>query len=182
MSYRTSIVTGMTEWRDILGYEGYYQVSDDGRARSLDRTVECRRRGGIQLWNRRGRVLSAGAQPCGHMVVVLHRDGVRKTRSVHSLVLEAFVGPRPVGMDCCHNDGDPANNTLGNLRWDTPSSNVLDQVRHGTHLASRRSHCKNGHEFTPENTFRLKGGGRGCRACARINLRKTRERARKRAM
>lgn len=170
----------MAEWRDVPGYEGFYQVSDDGQVKSLDRVVLSRLKSGVRPWRRTGRVLSAAAQPKGHMMVVLHRDGSGKTRSVHSLVLQAFVGPCPEGMECCHNDGNPANNHLGNLRWDTPSANVLDQVRHGTHLASRRTHCKNGHEFTPENTFRLSGGGRGCRACKLINCKRQRERRRSR--
>lgn len=52
------------------------------------------------------------------------------------LVLLAFVGPRPKGMECCHNDGDPENNSLDNLRWDTHSSNVYDAIRHGTHVSN----------------------------------------------
>lgn len=51
---------------------------------------------------------------------------------VHQLVLEAFVGPRPQGMFACHDDGNPANNRLENLRWDTPAANSADKVRHGT--------------------------------------------------
>lgn len=55
----------------------------------------------------------------------------RKYR-VHRLVLEAFVGPCPPGMECCHNNGNPADNRLENLRWDTRSANCLDAVQHGT--------------------------------------------------
>lgn len=50
---------------------------------------------------------------------------------VHKLVLEAFVGPCPTGLQCCHEDGNPANNALTNLRWDTPVSNQADRDRHG---------------------------------------------------
>lgn len=50
------------------------------------------------------------------------------------MVLEAFVGPCPNGMECCHNDGNPANNVLANLRWDTPKANNADKRAHGTHL------------------------------------------------
>jgi hypothetical protein len=53
-------------------------------------------------------------------------------RRVHRLVLEAFVGPAPEGEEGCHNDGNPANNALGNLRWDSHPSNMADQVAHGT--------------------------------------------------
>lgn len=48
------------------------------------------------------------------------------------LVLESFVGPRPSGMYCCHNDGNPQNNHVDNLRWDTPKGNSADRYKHGT--------------------------------------------------
>jgi hypothetical protein len=56
--------------------------------------------------------------------------GRRKIIFVHHAVLSAFAGPRPSGLICCHDDGNPANNFAGNLRWDTPSSNARDAVRH----------------------------------------------------
>ena len=46
--------------------------------------------------------------------------------------MEAFVGLRPQGMECCHNDGNPQNNHLSNLRWDTSKNNHADKVKHGT--------------------------------------------------
>jgi hypothetical protein len=46
--------------------------------------------------------------------------------------MEAFVGPCPEGMVCCHNDGDPSNNRLENLRFDTHKANCDDKLRHGT--------------------------------------------------
>ncbi len=53
-------------------------------------------------------------------------------RQVHRLVLEAFVGPCPDGYEAAHNDGDPLNNRLDNLRWDTKIANHADKLRHGT--------------------------------------------------
>jgi hypothetical protein len=58
--------------------------------------------------------------------------GRSQTTAVHRIVLEAFVGPCPEGMECCHNDGNPRNNNVTNLRWDTRSANQMDSVRHGT--------------------------------------------------
>lgn len=52
--------------------------------------------------------------------------------SIHRLVLETFIGPCPDGMECCHNNGDPVDNRLGNLRWDTHFNNVQDSIKHGT--------------------------------------------------
>lgn len=61
---------------------------------------------------------------------ILLNNSVKKY--IHRLVLETFIGPCPKGMECCHNDGNPENNNLNNLRWDTHSSNNKDAVRHGT--------------------------------------------------
>jgi hypothetical protein len=67
----------------------------------------------------------------GHICVSLCRDGKRRQVFVHRLVLTAFVGSCPPGLECCHNDGNPANNRLRNLRWDTQFANAADAVRHG---------------------------------------------------
>jgi hypothetical protein len=60
-------------------------------------------------------------------------NGVKKVACyVHRLVLEAFVGPCPEGYVCCHNDGNPDNNHLENLRWDSYRANEADKLCHGT--------------------------------------------------
>lgn len=63
------------------------------------------------------------------MIKLVHRG---KFRLVHRLVLEAFVGPCPAGMEGCHNNGCPSDNRLQNLRWDTRLANNADKIRHGT--------------------------------------------------
>ena len=60
---------------------------------------------------------------------------------LHILMLETFVGPRPEGMLALHNDGDPSNNSLDNLRWGTPSDNSHDALRHGTHPTKGKRAC-----------------------------------------
>lgn len=57
--------------------------------------------------------------------------GGYQQRKVHHLVLEAFVGPRPEGMQGCHNNGDSKDNCAANLRWDTPKANAMDTLLHG---------------------------------------------------
>lgn len=112
-------LTPPERWRPVLGFEGLYEISDHGSLRSLPRR-NCR--GQIRKWNR---------TRSGHATIDLWKDGKTQQRTAHRLVLEAFVGPRPEGLEGCHNDGDPQNNHLSNLRWDTPSSNRTDAVRHG---------------------------------------------------
>jgi hypothetical protein len=155
----------MTErWLPVVGYEGFYEVSDQGRVQSLDRLVEK----GSGPFVQRGRVLRPGTTKPGHQLVVLSVKKAKSSRLVHRLVMEAFVGPRPDGMECCHTNGNPADNRLENLRWDTRSSNLYDMVRHGGHWNAEKTHCIRGHEFTPENTYSQGPNRRGCITCRRI--------------
>ena len=115
-------------WKDIPGFEGCYQVSDMGRVRSLDRVLDCEHRfGGRAERHYKGRILSARAKDCGHVNVSL---GANRTRLVHRLVLEAFVGPCPQGMECLHKDGNPGNNRLDNLHWGSRYENRADMRLH----------------------------------------------------
>lgn len=153
------------QWRPVVGYEGDYEVSNKGRVRSLDRTV-VHNSGRTQ--RRKGRLL-ATILVLGYPRVNLTTParGARAAR-IHVLVLEAFVGLRPDGMHGCHNDGDPTNNALSNLRWGTRSENMLDKRKHGTHHNAAKTHCNRGHPFDEANTYTDRHGGfRHCRACGR---------------
>jgi len=112
-----------------------YEVSDYGRVRSYLKNVKHEgARGGFHriICDKPQRILKQSTR-LRYPYVIL-RDGSRNwTVKIHALVLLAFIGPRPDGLICCHNDGDPTNNRLDNLRWDTPSSNVQDSIQHGTY-------------------------------------------------
>lgn len=158
------IVVEHENWVDIPGYESYYQVSDRGRVKSLRRTI-TRSNGSAQTIQER--ILRPGTVDSGHLHVSLSAfDKSRKTERVHQLVMLAFVGTTPEGLEICHNDGDHKNNSLSNLRFDTHAENMRDVIRHGGNAYTRRTHCPKGHEYTPENTGAIKGrGGRYCRTC-----------------
>jgi DNA-directed RNA polymerase specialized sigma24 family protein len=73
-------------------------------------------------------------------MVGLSINGKRVTRRIHNLVLTAFIGQRPRGMQACHfPDSDTGNNRLDNLRWDTASSNYNDRRHHGTSNSGERN-------------------------------------------
>lgn len=153
-------------WRPIAGYEDSYEVSDLGSVRSLDRVDS----NGHQWSGRTLKLSPVSAR--GYRKISLYRDGRPSQKLVHRLVLEAFVGPCPEGMEGCHNDGDTTNNVLANLRWDTHSANNFDIVEHGNHHNAKKTHCKRGHLFEAGNlspNYKPEGidrGWRRCRTCA----------------
>lgn len=152
-------------WQPVPGFEGIYEVSDRGRVRSLDRIIT---RSGIPRFIR-GTSRRSRLDVDGRLKLELYRDGTVTVARVHRLVLEAFRGPQPDGMEGCHNDGNPTNNRLNNLRWDTQSENQRDSVRHGTHVNTRKTHCVNGHPLDGGNLIAFIRDGRPrreCRTCA----------------
>lgn len=119
-------------WKDIPGYEGKYQVSDMGRVKSLKRKVRSRNRYTGRDFCRTvsERILRPGRFcKSGHVSVVLEHGGVGKP--VHQLVMLAFIGPTPDGMEIRHLNGNPADNRLVNLKFGTRTENILDVYYQG---------------------------------------------------
>jgi hypothetical protein len=120
----------MEVWKPVPGYVGKYEVSDRGRVKSLGRVV-VRKDGRTKTIPER--VLAPVRHNRGYSQTTLSMGGKARTYLVHVLVAGAFLGPKPVGLECCHNNGDRANNTLGNLRYGSPKENCEDRRLHGTH-------------------------------------------------
>lgn len=118
-------------WKDIPSHRGY-QVSSEGRVRSLDREVLCRNGRTKKL---KGKLLKPSADPFGYMFVQLGRGCVRR---VHSLVALTFIGPRPEGLYACHEDGVCTNNIKTNIYYGTPKQNQHDRRKHGTALVGEK--------------------------------------------
>lgn len=134
-------------WLPVIGLEGLYEVSDQGDVQSLDRWVRCGQ------WGRRlvaGQRMTPQPLNGGHLFVYLSDgSGGKRGFLVHRMVLEAFVGPCPDGMEALHWDDDPFNNKLTNLRWGTRSENMRDKVRNGHDHNARRAECAYGHQLIP---------------------------------
>jgi hypothetical protein len=123
-------------WRAVVGHEGAYEVSDQGQVRSLDRIVvlnDGRTRFAA------GRVLRAGLTGYGYLHVGLGLEGRRLNRKIHQLVMQAFVGPCPEGMEVCHGPGGKTDNRLINLSYGTKSQNQVDRLRDGTDARGRKN-------------------------------------------
>lgn len=165
-------------WLPVVGYEGRYEISDQGRVRSLDQKVPNRH--GMRI--ARGRMLSLYFGD--RYVKVRLKQGDRgRTWNVHQLLAEAFIGPRPDGTEVCHNNGVHHDNRVENIRYDTHSENQIDQVRHGLNPWAARTHCQRDHEYTPENTIIrpsstiAKSNGRTRRICRICNTERRRLKA-----
>lgn len=155
------------QWRAVPGWEGYYEVSDHGRVRSLWRTV-MRSNGRKQ--SVKGRLLSlVNNSVHGYPQVTLSGGGVTAKKNVHELVTSAFIGPRPARMEVCHDNGNPEDNRVENLRYGTRSENSHDRVRHGRHYQAEKISCPRGHLLQEPNLRNRKNneGYRGCLACHR---------------
>lgn len=126
------------EYRPIKNHPGY-RVGNDGsvwtrRARGSKIPI------GFEDTGKDWRRLSVQTKDCGHLVVGLSdKFRVRRNHFVHILVLEAFVGPKPLGMQACHfPDRNPKNNQVKNLQWGTPEQNRAHMVIHGTSIHGLR--------------------------------------------
>jgi hypothetical protein len=118
-------------WKKIIGFEGYYEVSNLGRIRSLDRTINNKRWGKSQL---KGKILSTKRR-VGHPqyvgAILYNKLGQKKQIAVHRVVAEAFI-PNPLGKpQVNHIDHNPLNNNVNNLEWVTPSENIKKSFEFG---------------------------------------------------
>lgn len=152
----------------IVGYPGYL-VTRGGEVISLPRTSSDGRGGTRRVG---GKALKTFDQGKGYQGVNLLKEGKQKRHLIHRLVLEAFVGPCPEGMECRHLNGDPTDNRLENLCWGTPRENADDRIRHGTNSGRDLIACTRGHSLEVERNLvpsKLKVGRRNCLACSRAN-------------
>jgi hypothetical protein len=131
------------QWIDVVGYEGLYMISDLGRIKRLPRVVHQPDGKQYQIYEK---VLSPGAGKSKYLSIRLTNGDIVSTVYIHQIVLCAFVGPCPEGMQACHCDGDRQNNKASNLRWDTIKANHADKRMHGT------SNCGDRHPFSKLNT------------------------------
>lgn len=118
-----------TTYKNLPGHPGY-RVGDDGTVWTcLKRGHTLGVFGSRYVIGDEWRQLKTFQEKCGGLSLTIGN----KTMRVHRLVLEAFVGPCPPGMEACHfPDRDRTNNNLSNLRWDTTLANMRDKIKHGT--------------------------------------------------
>jgi hypothetical protein len=151
-------------WIPILGYEGIYEVSDQGRIRSLSRAVGNRSRSGNYFtYEMPGRVLRPCPGSHGYLMVYLCKCGRKKGVLLHRIVLEAFVGPCPDGCQAGHGAGGKLDNRLANLRWRTlHENNFTDKIRDGKDARGEK------HGASKLTQGEVKAIRADCRSCSEI--------------
>jgi hypothetical protein len=149
MSTATKRLRPPVKWHVIPGHPGYLAGRDGSiwscwRFRGAGYGGPC-----TQVMSDTFRRLKGSPRRSdGRLRYTLRRFDGRYRRAYGShFVLEAFVGPRPDGMEACHTDGDCTNDAADNLRWDCPAANKADMVRHGTR---QRGEAINTAKLTPE--------------------------------
>jgi len=104
----------MTDWKVVPGWP-LYEVADGGSVRRIGKV----------------RPLAPHQDKDGYLVVTMSSGGRAKTMKAHQIVAAAFIGPRPSGSQVRHLDGNPADNSVLNLRYGTPAENAADREAHG---------------------------------------------------
>jgi hypothetical protein len=101
-------------WKDVVGFEGYYVVSNMGRIMR------------VKGWRNHaaGRIRKPSVTRCGYLSATLSKDGKQTTKSIHQWVADAFLEPRPDGHEINHINGDKSDNRAENLQWVTHAQNA----------------------------------------------------------
>lgn len=135
-------------WKDIIGFEGFYQVSNMGNVRSLDRVIKSNHR---RIWARKGRPLKAYPNHDGYLTVKLNKNRHSKTITAHRLVAIHFV-PNPGNLpEVNHKDFNRSNPRASNLEWSTHKDNIAHTVANTNHYSSCRTGEKNGRSVLSES-------------------------------
>lgn len=126
------------EYRDIVGYEGLYQVSNFGKVKSLERKVNAKNN---TMAIRPEKLLKGSVNVYGYPCVHLIKDGVVSGKFIHRLVAQAFI-PNPESKPCInHIDGIKTNNDVNNLEWCTYSENNIHSYKIGLATAPFGEKC-----------------------------------------
>jgi hypothetical protein len=122
------VIKTLEVWKDVVGYKGFYQVSNFGNVKSLDREVSPKNR--VPYW-RKGKICKQSKSNLGYMTVGFTVNNVKVNKYVHRLVAEAFITNINNYPQVNHIDCNKTNNRMYNLEWCTNSENHIHASKNG---------------------------------------------------
>lgn len=153
-------------WKPVPGYEGFYEVSDSGQVKSLERTLIC---SDGRPKTVREKILKPKTNKYGYLSLGLWRSGKRKDAVVHRLVASAFLENPNKYEQVNHKDGDKLNNNVSNLEWCDNIYNMKHAVEHDL-LSHQNGETHGGHILTEENVKEIRQGVQnGVKQCVYVN-------------
>ena len=132
-------------WKDIPEFKGFYQVSNIGRVKSLDRVDSNGRK-------RPMKILQLNPDSDGYLIVGLHKNGKCKTAKIHRLVAEAFIQNPNRYKEVNHKDENKKNNSVENLEWCTTQYNLT----YGHRLECAKGENNHLHKLTKEQVIEIR--------------------------
>jgi hypothetical protein len=162
-------------WNDIIEYEGYYQVSNFGRVKSLSRCVEHKKYGSMTIKEKILKPLNRNKD--GYMCVILKKNGTSKAMSIHRLVAIYFIPNENNLSEVNHKDGNKKNYRVDNLEWVTPKQNINHAFKTGLNKGVSRPGEKNGNSRLNSSQvneiIKLKGVYSGIKISKMFNVSKS---------
>lgn len=145
-------IVKMEQRKSIVGFEGLYQVSENGFVVSMKRQRALR---GGKTAKVAERVLKTGNSKGGYKTVTLSKDGKTTTLKLHRLVAEYFI-PNPENKKTVnHKDGDKSNNAKSNLEWSTQSENHTHAYQTGLRVSTKgENHGRS--KLTKDDVFEIR--------------------------
>ena len=126
-------------WKDVVGFEGLYKVSNNGKIKSLSRDIPFTNRWGQRITRKSGEIIMKPKKisTCGYVRIQLMKNAIDKIYSLHRIVAMAFLENPKNLPQVNHKDGDKTNNNNWNLEWCTISHNNSHAYKLGlNHTAS----------------------------------------------
>lgn len=123
-------------WKDIRGYEKYYQISNLGRVRSLDRIIKDEKNN--RTFNIKGKIITPTDNGNGYLIIGLRKNGKRKNKYIHRLVAEAFLDKCDGQEYINHIDFNKKNNNISNLEWCTQKENINYSIKKGRYISGKK--------------------------------------------
>ncbi len=137
-------------WEDVKGYENSYQISNYGKVKSNDRIIKI----GNIIHHRHGKNIKLCVGTAGYQQFWLHKNGKRKSYTIHRLVAEHFLTKIKGKDHVNHKNSNKLNNHISNLEWVTPKENAHHDIMIGNRNDKGENNCKA--KLTTENVLKIR--------------------------